>query len=159
MTRVPSAIRLAALSLTFAGAAVSAHWQATEPQVWPLVVSVPAARPWSDSTVTVKKGDELSFCATGEIFFGSGTATAGPAGVGDVDPRLLPVQMLPVGALIGSVNGVSFPIGAVTKMVKMPDSGRLLLGVNDWVFRDNSGSFRVHISRSPGMKPKDCSAP
>ena len=53
-----------------------------------------------------------------------------------------------MGALIGRIgNGAPFGIGNQTN-VPMPASGMLFLGVNDNNFDDNSGEFRVEITRS-----------
>lgn len=122
-------------------------------------VSVPANKPWVDSGISVKKGESLQFCASGEIVFSPDRATSGPAGTGDPDPRTLPVTTLPVGALIGMVDGVSFPIGARTKPIKMMASGPLFVGVNDWRFGDNSGEFKVRVSRSLAPNSKPCLMP
>jgi hypothetical protein len=52
------------------------------------------------------------------------------------------------GALIGRVgNGAPFPIGRGTQPITMPANGPLMLGINDDVVQDNSGSFSVNISR------------
>jgi hypothetical protein len=122
-------------------------------------VTVPANKPWVDSGISVKKGESLQFCASGEIVFSPDRVTSGPAGLGDPDPRTLPVSTLPVGALIGMVDGIRFPIGANSKPIKMIASGPLLVGVNDWNFRDNSGAFKVQVSRSLAPNPRPCLTP
>jgi hypothetical protein len=59
-----------------------------------------------------------------------------------------------VGGLIGRVgyNGKPFPIGNARAPIVMPKGGKLFLGINDFIFSDNAGSFIVTISkpRNPG---------
>jgi hypothetical protein len=54
------------------------------------------------------------------------------------------------GGLIGRIgyNGKPFPIGSVRSPVPMPRSGKLFLGINDFIFGDNAGAFAVAIRRS-----------
>ncbi len=62
--------------------------------------------------------------------------------------RTFPVPDMYVGALIGKVgNGRAFPIGSGPQPIVMPDNGELFLGVNDSVYQDNAGGFRVLIQR------------
>ena len=157
MRRALAIVGLTALVLT--PAVPGARSQTVPRSALSATVSVPANKPWVDSGISVRKGESLLFCASGEIVFSPDKATSGPAGVGDLDPRTLPVTTLPVGALIGMVDGVSFPIGARTKPIKMMASGPLLVGVNDWNFRDNSGAFTVQVSRSPAPNSRRCLTP
>jgi len=114
----------------------------------PGAVSVPANQPWTDTGMTVKKGDRVYFSSNGQITVGpgfvatvDGSATAGPrAG--------LPVAAMPAGGLIARVdNGAPFPIGANTQAIVMPANGRLYVGVNDDNFNDNSGFFAVTVRK------------
>jgi hypothetical protein len=119
------AISIAASLALPAITAGSALWQDTNDQ--PKLVHVRTERLWSDSGLTVTEGDQLAFCATGKIRITWENHVAGPAGIADGgDPRGLTVATLPVGALIGSVDGVSFPIGGVTKLIKMPDAPHVI---------------------------------
>ena len=103
-----------------------------------------ANQPWTDTGITVKKGDRVSFQATGQIKFGQGaTQTAPPDGNNDVKNPAFPVPTNGVGTLIGKVgNSVAFPIGS-NVTVTMPADGRLMLGINDNEFGDNSGAYSV----------------
>ena len=57
-------------------------------------------------------------------------------------------MVMGVGGLIGKVgNSQPFPIGANTQPIVMPETGRLLLGVNDTNPSDNSGFFSVEVTR------------
>ena len=52
------------------------------------------------------------------------------------------------GALIGRIgNGAPFGIGNQTTLVT-PAAGQLFLGVNDGDLNDNTGEFRVEITRA-----------
>ena len=49
------------------------------------------------------------------------------------------------GALIGRIGGDVFFIGDERGPIRVRNSGRLQLGVNDEYLADNSGSFRVTV--------------
>jgi hypothetical protein len=109
-------------------------------------VQVQANTQWNDGGITVKKGDKLVFSVAGEVSFAQG-ATAGPDGNGSFHKQTYPVPTLPVGALIARVGaGTPFGIGTISRPIDMPDSGRLMLGVNDDELGDNSGAFTVTVT-------------
>jgi len=112
-------------------------------------ILVNASQGWTDTGRTVRRGQRLTFAATGEIHFGSGaeqTATPGGKG-GDPSQSTLPAPGMGVGGLIARVgdNGNPFPIGAGPTQVTMPANGRLFIGVNDRELSDNSGTYVVTI--------------
>ena len=115
----------------------------------PGAVTVNANQPWTDTGITVKKGDRVSFQATGQIAFGhSPGQTAGPDGNGEVKNPGYAVPVAGAGALIGKVgNSAAFPIGSNTAPIVMPGDGRLMLGINDDQFGDNSGGFSVVVKK------------
>ena len=108
---------------------------------------------WTDTGITVNKGDRVSFNARGQIRVAAGNVPetlASPDGSAAYQGSRAnyPVPTMPVGGLIGSVGASApFPIGSNTQAISMPASGRLYLGVNDDGFSDNSGSFTVTIVR------------
>jgi len=54
----------------------------------------------------------------------------------------------PAGALIGRIGtGTPFPIGTNTQPIQMPNSGRLMLGINDDHVDDNSGNYSVAVTQ------------
>jgi len=111
-------------------------------------VRVNANQPWTDSGLTVRKGDRIAFRATGEIQWVPGQ-TAGPDGNDAARRPEYPVAAMPVGGLIGKVgNSAPFPIGSNTQPIVMPVDGRLMIGVNDNDWSDNSGFFSVVITKS-----------
>lgn len=115
-------------------------------------VNVAGNQPWTDTGITVNRGDRVAFHTTGEVQIAQGgNAAAGPDGAGSFgnQPRSqYPVQAMPPGGLIGRVgNSAPFPIGSNSQPITMPAAGRLYLGINDNNFGDNSGSFAVAVSR------------
>jgi hypothetical protein len=118
-------------------------------------VTVNAADPWTSTGIRVRTGEMLNFSATREIRVGPGAndisnANGNPAiSAGGTLFRRLPVTRVPVGTLIAKVgnNGQPFELGAAPPPVRMPANGVLFLGINDLTFNDNSGWFRVVVSR------------
>jgi len=111
-------------------------------------VVVPANVTWTNTQITVKRGQWLRFEPSGEVrlsFDGDDTATA--AGTRSYRfAKKAPLPATPVGALIGRVNsGKPFPIGNTTQAFQMPANGTLFLGVNDDHVADNSGNYVVRI--------------
>jgi hypothetical protein len=107
-------------------------------------VTVDAKYPWIDSGRVVRKGERVSFQADGIIHWGAKPdQVAGPEGHGAKAGKL------GVGGLIGRVgyNGKPFPIGNTRTPIVMPKSGKLFLGINDFIFGDNAGAFAVTISQ------------
>jgi hypothetical protein len=105
-------------------------------------VTVEATHPWVDSGLTVCKGERLSFEPSGTIRWGSKPdQVAGPEG------HSAKAGKLGVGGLIGRVGftGKPFPIGGTRTPLAMPQSGKLFLGINDFIFKDNEGSFVVNV--------------
>jgi hypothetical protein len=115
------------------------------------VVNVVANQPWTDTGITVQRGERVTFHATGVIEYSHNTAPAGPDGDASFTGRhnRYPVANMPVGGLIGRVgNGTPFPVGSNTQPVVMPAAGRLYLGINDDNLADNRGDFAVTITPS-----------
>jgi hypothetical protein len=115
-------------------------------------VNVQAAQMWTDTDVDVKKGDKISFHATGQVRIapGGNEAMAGPDGAaGDTGARKgYNVPAMPAGGLVARVgNSAAFAVGSNTAPITMPANGRLYLGVNDSNYSDNAGMFTVTISR------------
>jgi hypothetical protein len=101
-------------------------------------VTVDAKHPWVDSGLVVRTGERLSFQADGTIRWGAQPDhVAGPEGHGAKPGKV------GAGGLIGRVGYTSkpFPVGNTRTPITMPRSGELFLGINDFVFKDNSGSF------------------
>jgi len=131
-------------------------------------IAVPADSGWVDTGIDVAPGEELRFSASGEIDLQKGNpeAVCGAAGI-DLITGEQPVPNANLGALIGKVvqlvarrvdedSGmevrdeifVLFLVGQ-ENAVTVPIKGRLYLGVNENVLRDNGGQFSVVVVRRP----------
>jgi len=110
-------------------------------------VSVPANQPWTDTGITVQRGERIQFNASGDIMV-SAQASSGVGGSPIRPGGRLPLQTAGVGALIARVgNGAPFLISNNTSPIPMPANGRLQIGINDDNHADNTGNFTVAISR------------
>jgi len=110
-------------------------------------VTVRGAVPWTDTGITVRRGQVVRFQVSGGPIYVNRTLAAGPDGVGAARGGL-PVESALNGAIIGKVgNSEPFVIGSNTGDVRMNATGRLMIGINDDQFDDNSGSFQVIVSR------------
>lgn len=111
-------------------------------------IAVQANRRWTDTGMTVNRGDIVRFTTRGQIRVAQGSQTTGPDGSGGANPSF-PVPGMGVGGLVARVaNSAPFPIGSNTNGITMPADGRLMLGVNDDILTDNSGAFYVQINRN-----------
>ena len=110
-------------------------------------IAVPSQQQWTPTGVTVRRGDWVSFNASGEVHIGSeGNPAIGVNGLPGVLAPGAPVANGASGALIGRVgNGAAFVIGNQSRM-QMPAAGQLFLGVNDGNLPDNTGSFQVQVT-------------
>jgi len=112
-------------------------------------IRVDATQRWTDTGITVRRGDRVSFQATGEIQFAPGAGqNATPQGSYNIERRSnSPVPNAGVGALIARVgNSAPFAVGTQGQAVQMRESGPLQLSVNDDILTDNSGFFNVTVS-------------
>ena len=115
-------------------------------------VTVNANQRWTSTGISVAKGQQVRFDASGEVQLSTDpNDTAGTAG-SKIGRRLsagpLPGQL--AGALIGRVgNGQAFGIGNQSDPLGMPAAGMLFLGVNDDNVDDNRGAFTVTVTALP----------
>jgi hypothetical protein len=113
-------------------------------------IVVPSNQQWTRTGLTVRQGEMVTFNSTGEIRMGLNAEDVATV-AGSKSGRLAPRSPLPnnlAGALIARIgNGRPFGIGDQTS-IPMPASGQLFLGINDDNLADNSGEFRVEITRS-----------
>jgi hypothetical protein len=111
-------------------------------------IQVDGARAWTDTGITVRRGDRIGFSTSGQVSFRNGSNPVGPDGSATENRAGAPVQNVGVGGLIGRVGrGAPFAIGANSQWITMPAAGRLSLGINDSGVGDNSGAFVVTIVR------------
>jgi len=121
-------------------------------QSGPVSIQVDARQPWTDTGLTVTRGQQVSFRVAGQIQYApTRRDTTGPEGNASSRRPDFPVPGASVGALIGRIdNGIPFLIGSQTGPIVMPASGRLWVGVNDTNFGDNSGAYSVVVTPSGG---------
>lgn len=131
-------------------------------------LAVAADAGWVDTAIDVGPGEELRISASGEINLqrGNPEAVCGPEGL-DLVTGDQPVPNVNLGALIGKVvqpvarrtdedSGIEirdeifvlFPLGPEAT-VTAPFKGRLYLGINENVLKDNGGVFSVVVVRRP----------
>jgi len=110
-------------------------------------VSVNSQQRWTDTGITVRAGDVLTFQSSGQIQMSdNANDTAGPAGA--FSRRTAPdapISGVFAGALIAKFG--EYPPVAIgdQRQITAPVSGRLYLGVNDDHLPDNRGAFNVTI--------------
>jgi hypothetical protein len=114
-------------------------------------ISVSPKQPWTATGITVRRGEIVTFNASGEVQLSTDNndvATAFGAKSGRKATNA-PLPNVLAGALIGRIgtNGQPFAIGSGVS-VPMPAAGQLFLGVNDDGLGDNQGEFRVDITRT-----------
>ena len=108
-------------------------------------VIVSADMDWNDAGIDVRAGQTVYFEATGQVRWGRDRRD-GPAGERNSPSN--PNRPMPnrnAAALIGKIGDDLFFIGDETGAIRVRNSGRLYLGVNDDVLTDNSGNFRVVV--------------
>ena len=114
-------------------------------------ISVSPKQAWTSTGLTVRKGEVLTFNASGEVQLSTDAndiATPFGSKTGRKAANA-PVPSALAGALIGRIgtNGQPFGIGSGVS-VPMPAAGQLFLGINDDGLDDNQGEFRVDITRT-----------
>lgn len=111
--------------------------------------TVRGASAWTDTGIDVNRNDRYIFTADGEVCYSRNEPATPPDGHLVQMNQSYPVPGLGVGGLIAKIgNGRPFAIGSNTQAILMPANGRLFLGINDDTFEDNSGGFRVSVSKS-----------
>ena len=105
---------------------------------------------WTSTGLVVRRGETLTFNTTGEVQLSAAAddmAVAAGARSGRMSATA-PRPRVAAGALIGRIgNSQPFVIGNQTTFVA-PAAGQLFLGVNDDHVGDNTGEFRVEITRA-----------
>lgn len=114
-------------------------------------IRVEGTQLWTDTGITVRAGDTITFDAQGTVRLSS--ARNDVAGVGGTlsgrREADAPLPNQTAGALIARIgNSPPLFIGN-RRAVRAPFGGRLYLGVNDDYLGDNSGDFQVTVSIDP----------
>jgi hypothetical protein len=111
-------------------------------------VAVASNVAWTDTGIDVRAGQMVYFRARGEVNWGPGRRD-GPQGERNSEYNAQrPIPDRPAAALIGRIGRGpdAFFIGDNEGPVRVRESGRLFLGINDDYLLDNRGSFGVTIS-------------
>lgn len=104
-----------------------------------------ATTQWNDTGIDVRAGQTIYFEATGRIRWGKDRQD-GPGGErNSPDNPNRPMGNRNAAALIGRIDNDLFFIGDDSGPIRVRNTGRLYLGVNDDVLTDNSGNFRVVV--------------
>jgi hypothetical protein len=110
-------------------------------------VNVGAGERWTDTGISVRSGQTIYVSATGRVRWGPGRQD-GPGGEHN-SPRndARPIPSRPAAALIGRIGDGDhyFFIGDDADAIRVRESGRLYLGINDDYLQDNSGAFRITV--------------
>ncbi|HWP46615.1 MAG TPA: hypothetical protein VNM22_05595 [Candidatus Limnocylindrales bacterium] len=117
-----------------------------------VTVTVPANVPWTDTGITVTTGQILDFRATGAWSFDpKGSGMHGPDGVKSVSQAGpgFPFPSQPPGILLLKVGNHIRAVGSSAEL-KMTESGKLFLGINDSGVSDNQGAVVVTIKTKAG---------
>jgi hypothetical protein len=116
-------------------------------------ITVHANQAWTDTGIDLEPNMAIEITAEGQIEFGVGRST-GPDGNrgGNLSVSSFPVPNAGVGAVIARIryrdgrDSNSIFIGSRNQASTEQDEyGRLLIGVNDDNYRDNTGSYQVTI--------------
>ncbi len=108
-------------------------------------MNVSAGTDWTDAGVQVRAGQTLYFDASGQVRWGRDRRD-GPEGEHNSPyNQARPLPNRPGAALIGRIGDDIFFIGDARDGIRVRNTGRLYLGINDEYLQDNSGSFRVTV--------------
>jgi Ca2+-binding EF-hand superfamily protein len=112
-------------------------------------VVVPPTQRWFDTGIDVRAGDVINFEATGTIQMSTGNNNDAASPAGSLSGRRAdnaPFRDKPAGALIGRIgNGTPLFLGE-RGQVRVFNTGRLYMSVNDDYLQDNSGEYRVALT-------------
>ncbi|MFQ6081753.1 MAG: M48 family metallopeptidase [Candidatus Aminicenantia bacterium] len=107
---------------------------------------------WVDTEIDIESNQEIFIQASGEICLQKGNPKAW------CDPDGLPYRSMQqpfpqqnIGALIGKIgrDGLDYFLVGTRNTIKILEGGRLFLGINENLIKDNSGSFIVKIYLRP----------
>jgi serine/threonine-protein kinase len=148
------ALLIVVVLVVLVGAAVAATLVATKKKSpKPLVASVTVSgtKPFTDTGVDLKLGDNVTITATGKVrpSVTDPNVFASPDGVPN-RPDLRQFNVIPNvnhSGMMGWItdNGAPFPVGS-RKVFKAPKTGRLFLGINDKGVENNDGKFQATVT-------------
>jgi hypothetical protein len=110
-------------------------------------INLEAGQKWVDTGINLNEGQEILFSVSGCIYINDKKLVYQNGEVDVIWNKHKPLPNQPTGALIARVdeNGSPFYVGNDKAPFQIPKKGKLFLGINDYVFEDNSGEFTVTI--------------
>lgn len=111
------------------------------------VINLPGDQQWVDTGINVTIGQEILFSVSGFIYIDEDTKVYQNGELKLNINRGKPLPNHPTGAVISRVGqrGTPFYVGDDKAPFHMTKKNRLYVGINDFNFKDNSGSFKVTI--------------
>ncbi len=111
-------------------------------------IAVAADRAWTETGINVNAGDTITISADGQIRLSpdSSEFLSAAGAAGRVAAATMPNA--PVGGLIARFGDSAPVFIGQSRTLRVPRSGRLVLGVNDSRFDDNTGQFNVRVERN-----------
>jgi hypothetical protein len=102
---------------------------------------------WVDTGIDVRVGQDILFSITGSINIDAESQVYQNGELNLTINRRKPLANQPTGSVISRVGkrGEAFYVGDDKAPFYMSNGGRLFIGINDFDFTDNSGSFSVKI--------------
>lgn len=110
-------------------------------------IDLEAVERWIDTGLVVRPGQDIMFSCSGSINIDSRTTVFQDGELNLVWNKMKTMPTQPTGALIARVgeDGPPFYVGNNRAPMRINRDGKLYIGINDFDFKDNSGSFRVVI--------------
>ena len=112
-----------------------------------IVIDLPGDQEWIDTGINVTIGQEILFSVNGFVYIDENTRVYQNGELKLNINRNKPLSNHPTGAVISKVGvrGSPFYVGDDKAPFHMTKNNRLYVGINDFNFEDNSGSFKVTI--------------
>jgi Ca2+-binding EF-hand superfamily protein len=106
---------------------------------------------WTDTGIDVRAGDTIAFDASGTITMSNDAKDKANPGGSETGRRAAEAPLLNqlAGSLIARIGGVGPIFVGGQGSITAPASGRLMLGVNDDHLADNTGAYKVTVTRQP----------
>jgi hypothetical protein len=102
---------------------------------------------WTDTNIDLRSGENLYFEASGEIRWGPNRRASPSGEQNSPNNAARPMPNRPGASLIGRIGNSNeyFFIGSDREAIRVRNSGRLFLGINDDNLQDNTGYFTVIV--------------
>ena len=103
---------------------------------------------WTDTNIDLRSGENVYFEASGEIRWGPNRRASPRGEQNSPNNAARPMPNRPGASLIGRIGNSTefFFIGDDREAIRVRNSGRLFLGINDDNLQDNTGYFTVLVA-------------